>query len=103
MSEFSNVIPIKISFLSPFSELNTQIEFKIEIESGSTIQDLLNFLSKKFGKKFDELLYTKDHKFSKDIVILRNGKNILIDSEKYLLEYLQPNQEFVFCTFLEMG
>ncbi|MHA1297943.1 MAG: hypothetical protein ACTSO9_00710 [Candidatus Helarchaeota archaeon] len=101
--EVQNIIPIKISFLSPFSELSDQMEFKIEMPSGSKVKDLFEALSKKFGKKFNEYLYQNDHQFSKEIVILRNGKNITLGGEKILSEPLEADQEFVFCTFLDMG
>lgn len=94
---------VKISLLSPFNEYSKENEFGLEFQSDATIKDLIDELIKRLGDGFKKMLYGRDGKLSKESIILRNGKNIFLNSEDPFKDPLIENQEFVFCTLMEMG
>ncbi|MEM3506660.1 MAG: MoaD/ThiS family protein [Candidatus Bathyarchaeia archaeon] len=51
---------VNIVYLTIFREITGKREETIEIPSGSTLMDLLKFLAKKYGKKFEEELFNPE-------------------------------------------
>ena len=80
-----NTIKITITYLSPFSELFSKQSEKLEMETGTTLSELMDKLFYNYHKKF------KGHKINRYIpymIIILNGKvlpqkhlNIKLDND----------------------
>lgn len=67
---------IKIRFLSLLSDITETDELALTINENSTIKHLLEKLAKKFGDKFEELVFKASQNLSKYVLITINGKDI---------------------------
>lgn len=55
----------------------TQIEeLTLPIDDGSNIKNMLEQLSSKFGKKFEDLIFKASENLSKYVIVTINGKDI---------------------------
>jgi molybdopterin synthase sulfur carrier subunit len=67
---------IKIFFLSLLEEITGVDEIIISIEKNSTIKDVLNLLTSKFGEDLKITIFENPEALSKYIIISLNGTDI---------------------------
>ena len=70
------MITLKFHFSSPFNELTKVTNTRIQFDKELTLLELFEALTKKYGEKFNELLWDKKNKdkFSSFLSIIINGK-----------------------------
>lgn len=66
------MIKIKISFLTPFSDLTRATNEQIELCKEPTLNELLNFLSGHHGIALSKYFYNSDNQFEPKCLILIN-------------------------------
>jgi len=59
-----------------FKEIAGQREILHEVDRDSTLRDMLNALSKKYGKEFKSIIDPKTGQISLDTLVMVNGKSI---------------------------
>ncbi len=59
-----------------FKEIAGQREILQEVDRDSTLRDMLNALSKKYGKEFKSIIDSKTGQVSLDTLVMVNGKSI---------------------------
>ncbi len=59
-----------------FKEIAGQREILQEVNRDSTLRDMLNALSKKYGKEFNSIIDSKTGQVSLDTLVMVNGKSI---------------------------
>ena len=80
------MIKIKISFLSLLADIVNEEEITLSIREDSTVEDALIILSKKFGNKLRETIFTSSDTLNNYIILGLNGKDIRsFDNLKTLL------------------
>jgi MoaD family protein len=67
---------VTIRYLSVIREITGTREEVIEIENGSTIEDILKNLSKKYGKAFNRMIRSGRDIRGLQIIYFIDGKNI---------------------------
>lgn len=67
---------IKIMFLSLLTDITEVEELDLSIDDDSSIRNILDQLSTKFGPKFEEMIYKSSRDLSKYVLITINGKDI---------------------------
>jgi len=67
---------IEVKFFTSLREITSKTVDEIQLQSTTTVEELLTLLSEKYGKKFREYLYNKKGKMHGYLSILVNGKNI---------------------------
>lgn len=70
------MLNIKIIFLSVLVDITQIEELTLPIDDGSNIKNMLEKLSSKFGKKFEDLIFKASENLSKYVIITINGKDI---------------------------
>jgi molybdopterin synthase sulfur carrier subunit len=70
------MLNIKIIFLSVLVDITQIEELTLLINDGSNIRNILEQLSSKFGKKFEDLIFKASEDLSKYVIITINGKDI---------------------------
>ena len=80
------MIRIKISFLSLLADIVNEEDIIMSIKVDSTVEDALNILSKEYGNKFKETIFTPSDSLKDYILLGLNGKDIRsLDNLKTLL------------------
>lgn len=80
------MIKINISFLSLLADIISEEEIVLSIKEDSTIKDVLNILSKKYGNLLRETIFTSSETLNNYIIIGLNGRDIRsLDNFKTLL------------------
>ena len=80
------MIKIKISFLSLLADIVNEEEITLSIREDSTVEDALIILSKKFGNKLRETIFTSSDTLNNYIILGLNGKDVRsFDNLKTLL------------------
>lgn len=74
---------ITIKYFSVFRSLTKRVEEKIDFAAGATINDLLEYLVKEYGRKMEEMLFSRK-KLKGYIRVTVNGK-IVRDVQEYKL------------------
>ncbi len=85
----SGLMVMKIKFFAYIRDYTGSRE--IEYNRCTTVQELLDELCIKYGKKFRELIFTGDRQLSDEIIILVNGRNIV--HMEFLDTPLRPDDE----------
>lgn len=67
---------IKIIFLSLLTDITEVEELNLPIDDNSSIRTVLELLAKKFGEKFEEMIYKTSSNLSEYVIITINGKDI---------------------------
>ncbi|MFX1564427.1 MAG: MoaD/ThiS family protein [Promethearchaeota archaeon] len=67
---------VTVRYLSVIREITGTREEVIEVDNGSTVEDLLRILSKKYGKAFDRMIRSGRDIRGLQIIYFINGKNI---------------------------
>ena len=67
---------ITVRFFTVLRELTGKKEEKLEFSSSVTINELLDYLSKKYGRQFTEYIYNASGKPRGYLQFLVNGKSI---------------------------
>ncbi len=67
---------VTIRYLSVIREITGTREEVIEVDTGSTVEDLLRILSKKYGKVFERMIRSGRDIRGLQIIYFINGKNI---------------------------
>ncbi len=70
------MLNVKIMFLSVLVDITQIEELNLPIDDGSNIKNMLEKLSLKFGKKFEDLIFKASEDLSKYVIITINGKDI---------------------------
>ncbi len=70
------MLNVKIMFLSVLVDITQIAELNLPIDDGSNIKNMLEKLSLKFGKKFEDLIFKASEDLSKYVIITINGKDI---------------------------
>lgn len=81
------VMRITIRYFTMLREITGKRKEEIDAKEDSTIEDLLNRLDRKYGKKFEEYIFSgRKHKGLR-LLFLLNGKNIeQLDGFKTILQ-----------------
>lgn len=66
---------VKVMFQAMFREIVGSREMDQEIKDGCTLEDLLNYLAKKYGKDFNDIIDPSTGEISTEVWILVNGKS----------------------------
>ncbi|MFX1570528.1 MAG: MoaD/ThiS family protein [Promethearchaeota archaeon] len=70
------MIKVKISFLSLLADIVNEEELILSIKGDSTVKDILNILSREYGTKFKETIFTSSDILSNYILLGLNGRDI---------------------------
>ncbi|MFW9938950.1 MAG: MoaD/ThiS family protein [Candidatus Thorarchaeota archaeon] len=70
------MINVKITFLSLLADLFGNEPFPILLNEDSTIKDIFERLTTKFGKKFKEIISHNSDSLNKYVLVGLNGKDI---------------------------
>lgn len=70
------MLNVKIIFLSVLVDITQIEELTLPIDDGSNIKNILEQLSSKFGKKFEDLIFKASENLSKYVIVTINGKDI---------------------------
>lgn len=67
---------VKILLYAMFKEIVGQREILQEVDSNSTLQEMLSALAKKYGKEFNNIIDPKTGQVSLDTLVIVNGKSM---------------------------
>jgi molybdopterin synthase sulfur carrier subunit len=67
---------VEVKFFTSLREITGKKADEIQLQSIITVEELLNLLSEKYGKKFREYIYNKKGKVQDFLSFLVNGRNI---------------------------
>lgn len=67
---------VKVLLHAMFKEIAGQRAILQEVDSDSTIGDILNTLAKKYGKDFNTIIDSKTGKISSETLVMLNGKSV---------------------------
>ncbi|MFQ6081014.1 MAG: MoaD/ThiS family protein [Candidatus Bathyarchaeia archaeon] len=67
---------VRVLFHATFREAVGQREMLEEIDSGSTVGDLLNKLARRYGGDFDDIINSERGEISREVVVMVNGKSV---------------------------
>jgi molybdopterin synthase sulfur carrier subunit len=67
---------VEVKFFTSLREITGKKADEIPLQTVSTVEELLNLLSEKYGKKFREYIYNKKGKVQDFLSFLVNGRNI---------------------------
>jgi len=70
------MLNVKIIFLSVLVDITQIEELTLPIDDGSNIKNMLEQLSSKFGKKFEDLIFKASENLNKYVIVTINGKDI---------------------------
>jgi MoaD family protein len=67
---------VKIKYFAIFRKVTNKKEEELEIKEGSTVKDLLEALSERYGKRFKDLIFDeKTGSLSGHLLLLSDGVN----------------------------
>lgn len=69
-------VHVKVLLHAMFKEIAGQREILQEVDSESTLRDMLDALAKKYGKEFNSIIDPKTSQISLDTLVMVNGKSI---------------------------
>jgi len=67
---------VRVLFHATFREAVGQREISEEIDSGSTLKDLINRLARRYGGDFDDIISSEREEVSREVVVMVNGKSV---------------------------
>lgn len=67
---------VEVKFFTSLREITGKKADEIQLQNVITVEELLNLLSEKYGKKFREYIYNKKGKVQDFLSFLVNGRNI---------------------------
>jgi molybdopterin synthase sulfur carrier subunit len=67
---------VEVKFFTSLREITGKKADEIPLQTVSTVEELLNLLSEKYGKKFREYIYSKEGNVQDFLSFLVNGRNI---------------------------
>jgi len=67
---------VEVKFFTTLREITGKNIETIQLQNSITIDELINLLAEKYGKKFREYIYNKEGKVQDFLSFLVNGKNI---------------------------
>jgi len=87
---------LNLEFSPPFNEVTKNLFEILEFEKDLTLYEFIDFLGKKFGNKFSDLIWEKGErgKFNKLLSIVINGRSYRHD--KFLETLLKDGDQIVF-------
>lgn len=85
---------IEVEFLSPFHEITKIRKMPLEIEKNEPLETAVERISGRFGKKFEEKLYTERNELSENAILIHNG-NVIGSREKMKIK-LKDGDKLVF-------
>src|ERR1035437_6738564 len=69
-------VAVKVRFMGDLRAVIPEKDLVVTLPQGSTIEDLLAFLSKTYGKPFSDRVFQSEGKLHHYIVVFLNGENI---------------------------
>ncbi len=88
------MLDLKVNFVSLLVDQIGTEEFTLPIEENSTIKDVLNKLTEKFGAKFKKVIFKSPETLNDFVIIGLNGKDIRLI--EYLNTLLKQGDEITF-------
>jgi len=79
---------VKVRFFTRLREITNKREEEIEVEDGTTVEELLKILEEKYGQPFRNYIRNRRGKFRENLQYLINGKNM-----KFLQGFNTPLEE----------
>ena len=71
------MLRVKVKFFGPFREISNVKELEITVAEGSTVKDILNLLTEKYGEEMKHTLFDPQTNEVRDsFQLLLNGRNI---------------------------
>jgi len=67
---------VRVRFHARLQEITGEKEEVVDIQEGGTVYDVLDKLTKQYGKAFSNYVYEKDSRIAGDIQILLDGNNV---------------------------
>jgi len=67
---------VEVKFFTSLRDITGKRAEEIQLQSVITVEELLNLLSEKYGRKFREYIYNKKGKVQDFLSFLVNGRNI---------------------------
>ena len=95
------MVDVKVIFFSILTDITEIEELIFPMDIDSNIRNLLEQLTLKFGKKFEEMIFKDSTDLSKYVLITVNGKDIR--TLKGLNTSLNPNDEIFFVPAIAGG
>ncbi len=95
------MIHIKIAFLSLLADLTGIKEVTVPLNENSSIKNIFEKLSIKFGKNFENFFFDTSGNLNKYLIIVLNGKDIRL--LKGLDTIIQNNDEISFIPAIAGG
>jgi len=69
---------VTVKFFTALREITQKREEEIELPSTATVEELLEILSKKYGRKFVDYVYDEKNNVRSHLQFLVNGRNTTI-------------------------
>lgn len=87
---------VNLEFSPPFNEVTKNLFETLEFDKELTLDELIEFFGKKYGNKFDELIWQNGEKgnFNKLLSIIINGRSYRDDD--FLKTIIKDGDEIVF-------
>jgi molybdopterin converting factor small subunit len=76
MKEAPSVVVIRVKLFGFLAQLDTPANFEIELETGSTVADLLHLLAERLGQDFRQALLDRHGNLHGGIEIILNQQHI---------------------------
>ena len=67
---------VQVKFFTSLREITDKKTEEIQLQEKTTVKELVRLLSEKYGKKFEEYIYTKKLEEKEFLSFLVNGQNI---------------------------
>jgi MoaD family protein len=67
---------LKILFHATFREVTGKREIEEKLEKITTVNDILDKMSKNYGKDFNSIIDPKTNKISTEVLVMLNGRSI---------------------------
>jgi len=68
---------IRVRYFTFLREKTGKTEEEYEFEREPTVEEVVRLIGKKYGKKVENYLFSKDGKPNKSLTFLINGKNVI--------------------------
>lgn len=95
------MIDVKVKFLSLLADFTKEEEYTITVDDNSTIKDIIDKLTQKYGARFKDLILNSPDLISKYIILGLNGEDIR--SQKGLETLIQEGDEIAFLPAIAGG
>ena len=70
-------LEVNIRYFYPLRVIAGRYEDKVEVDAGTTVENLLGFLSKMYGEEFERYVYSGIRQKGLPVIFLLDGRNVL--------------------------